>query len=443
MTINLNRRTVLRGMVGGASVSVGLPMLDCFLNTSGTAYANGAQLPVIFGTWFTAMGWNPGFWEPKTVGAKYENNVQLKPLDKFRDRINVYSGLKAFLDGRPMATHLTGAQVVMNGAIPVGQDANVRSIDQVAADAIGTKTRFRSLEVSYDGSPSGWSRRSATSSNPSEISPLAFYTRIFGPDFKDPNAAEFIPDPKVMVERSVLSAVSEQRILLSEKLGASDQARLDEYFTSLRELEQKLDLELQRPAPLEACAAPNTPEDLKPGVLMDTVLSNGKIFSRLLAHALACGQTRIFNVSLSSGASGVRKPGSTKTFHMDTHEEPVDPKLGYQPETTWFMEQCLLGFADALTALESIKEGDGNLLDRILIYYGTDHGYARLHTLENVPLITAGRAGGKIRTGYHLTAPGDTVARVGLTALQAVGVPVSSWGTLSNETSKAFNEVLA
>jgi Protein of unknown function (DUF1552) len=443
MSTRVDRRRVLRGMLSGAAISVGLPLLDCFLDENGTALADGAPLPVCFGTWFAAMGYNPGFWEPTVVGPHYAMKPLLKVLEPFQDRINVFSGMQTFLDGRPLATHTTGAQICTTGSIPVGQDADVASIDQTVADTIGTKTRFRSIEVSYEGVPSSWSRRSATSINASEVSPLALYKKIFGSSFVDPNSATFTPDPSIMLERSVLSTVSDQRAALVKTLGSADRARLDEYFTSLRQLEHELDVSLQKPMPMVACSKPVAPQDGPHGQAIDLVVSNGRLFSRLIAHALACGQTRVFNAVGTMGASSVHKVGSEATFHIDTHEEPVDAKLGYQPEVTWYMGQFLNSLSDLLTQLDSVKEGSRTLLDRCAIYCSTDHGYARLHTLTNIPLLTAGGANGKLKTGYHLTAPGDTVTRVGLTVMQAIGLPLSSWGTMSNHTSKPFSELLA
>jgi hypothetical protein len=443
MSSQISRRKVLRGMLGGAAISVGLPLLDCFLNDNGTALADGAPLPVVFGTWFAAMGWNPGFWEPQVVGSKYDMKPLLKVLEPFKQKINLFSGMQTFLDGRPLATHETGAQICTTGSIPVGPDIDVASIDQVVANTIGTRTRFRSLEVSYEGVPSSWSRRSSTSVNASEVSPLALYRRIFGPSFADPNSDKFTPDPSVMLEKSVLTGVSDQRAGLVKSLGAGDRARLDEYFTSLRELEHELDVQLQKPMPMVACTKPNAPPDGPHGQSIDLVMSNGKLFSQLIAHALACGQTRVFNAVVTMGASSVHKTGSEATFHIDTHEEPVDAKLGYQPEVTWYMQRCLDCLADMLTALDSVREGPRTLLDRTVVYGATDHGYARLHTLTNIPLFTAGAANGRLKTGYHLTAPGDTVARVGLTVMQALQLPLSSWGTMSNHTTKPFSELIA
>jgi len=89
----MNRRRILRGMMGGAAVSVGLPFLDCFLNTNGTALADGQKLPVVFGTWFWGLGLNPGRWEPAKPGKMDAMNVELQPLAAYKDKMNVFSGI--------------------------------------------------------------------------------------------------------------------------------------------------------------------------------------------------------------------------------------------------------------------------------------------------------------------------------------------------------------
>jgi len=98
--MNASRRTILRGMMGGAAVTVGVPFLDCFLNTNGTALASGAPLPVVFGTWFWGCGLNPGRWEPTKVGAGYDMNIETMALQPYKDRINVISGMKVFPTAR-------------------------------------------------------------------------------------------------------------------------------------------------------------------------------------------------------------------------------------------------------------------------------------------------------------------------------------------------------
>ena len=98
----LSRRRVLQGMLGGTAVTVGLPFLDCFLDSNGVALAaTGTALPVCFGTWYYGCGLNPGRWEPKTEGPNYEFGVELQPLTPFRHKLNVYSQMSALLDGRP------------------------------------------------------------------------------------------------------------------------------------------------------------------------------------------------------------------------------------------------------------------------------------------------------------------------------------------------------
>ena len=441
-----NRRTVLRGVVGGAAVSVGLPYLNIFLNANGTALANtGAPLPTCFGSWFWGCGLTPGMWEPRTVGANYEIPPELRPLSAFRSKMNVFSGMKVFLDGKPPTPHQTGHQGALLGHVPkAGTRPDHPSLDVLVSNKIGTKTRFRSIEVTGGGSPGqSVSRRSGSALNPSEVSPMALYTRLFGPDFKDPNAAEFIPDPRVMVRKSVLSSVSEERKALIKELGVADRERLDEYFTSLRQLEHQLTVELEKPAPMEACARPEAVEESHPGLEIDAVVKNLKLFSGLLAHALACNQTRVFNVSFADATSSVRRGGETATHHILTHEEALDEGMGYQPRAQWFNEIIMGSLADQAAALANIREGDGNLLDRTLLLASSETGFAKVHSLENIPMITIGSGGRLIKTGLHVQAKGDPVTRVGLTLQQVLNVPVSSWGTDSIETSKAFSEIFA
>lgn len=445
------RRRVLKGMMGGAAVTVGLPLLDCFLNTNGTALAaTGESIPTCFGTWFWGCSLTPGRWEPKTIGAHFEIPVELQPLAPYKKYLNVYSGMKAYLDGKPPKPHQAGRQSVFSGDVPAPNGHELPSIDSLISDSIGTRTRFRSLEVAGTGNPRDTvSRRSATVANASIGTPEELYARVFGPEFTDPNAANFKPDPSVMAERSALSAVTDERKSLMKKVGATDRARLDEYFTSLRDLENRLDLELTKPAPMAACTVPPDPHagmkvnnKYYSGVEIDNVFKRNKLFSQILAHALACDQTHVFNVSFSDPQSSLRKPGDTTTHHILTHEEAIDPKLGYQPRATWFTTQIMIGLADTVNALASIREGDGVLLDRVLMLASTDGGFAKIHSTENIPMLTVGRANGRIKTGVHYQAKGDAVTRVGLTLQQIMGVPTNSWGTQSMQTSKAISEVM-
>lgn len=440
MNAKLTRRTVLRGALNGAAVSLSLPFLDCFLNEHGTALASGAALPPVFGSWFQNLGLNPGRWKPDRVGAGFKNNVELQVLDPFRDRLNVISGAKYFLDGRPLETHVSGVQIATMGSLPLGTTFDP-SLDTFIADAIGSKTRFRSVEISLTGGRQSLSRSKGGAINTSEPSPAALYARMFGADFRDPNATQFTPDPLVMARRSVLSSLTEERRQIMSRVGASDRARLDAYFTSVRQIEQQLDIALTAPSPIETCSVPTAGVQEEPGRTVAAVEKNNKLFGALMAHAIACDQTRVFNINF--GTQGLRTPGGLRDWHSLTHEEPIDPKLGYQREVTWFINFATGTFAQFLAQLDGYREGSGTVLDRSLILWQTDHGYARTHTMDDLPILTVGRAGGRVKTGLHVVMNGDPSTRVGLTVQQAMGVSVNSWGKLSNQTSKPLTDILA
>jgi hypothetical protein len=440
MNPRLTRRSMLRGMLGGTAVSVALPFLDCFLNEQGKALASGAPLPPVFGSWFQNLSLNPGRWKPDRIGAGFQNNVELKVLDPFRERMNVISGAKYFLDGRPLETHVSGVQIATMGSLPFGATSDP-SLDTFIAEVIGPRTRFRSVDIALSGGRQSLSRGKGGVINPSEPSPAALYARLFGADFRDPNAANFTPDPHDMARRSVLSALTDERRQIMTRVGASDRARLDAYFTSVRQVEQQLDIALTAPAPIESCRKPELAPQDEPGKTVGAVEKNNKLFAQLMAHAIACDQTRVFNVNF--GTQGLRTPGGVRDWHSLTHEEPIDPQLGYQKDVTWFINFATGTFAQFLHELDGYREGDGSVLDRAVVLWQTDHGYARTHTMDDLPILTIGGGAGRLKTGMHVVATGDPTARVGLTVQQAMGVSINSWGRLSNKTSKPLTELLA
>lgn len=437
----MNRRRALKGALNGAAVTLPLPFLDCFLNSSGTALANtGAPLPLVFGSWAQNLGFTPGRWKPSKIGTDFELGPELKPLEPFKNKLNLFSGMNYFLDGRPMATHKTGLEIATMGSIPIGTESDP-SIDTLIADVVGARSRFRSLEVSLDGSQRSWSRRKGGAVNPSQPSPAALYTRIFGPEFRDPNEAEFKPDPKVMTRRSVLSVVKDERLDIMRRVGSADRERLEEYFTSLRQIEQQLDIELTQPMPLQACDLPVENAEFEPSSMVESVEKNNDLFSDILAHAIACGQTQVVNVFF--WANNIRRRGWVRDWHNLTHEEPIDPDLGYQRDVAWFVHFGMTTFANFIGRLADYREGDGSVLDRALLLWQTDHGYAMAHTMDDIPILLVGSGGGRIKTGMHLSPVGDPTSRVGLTVQQAMGVPINKWGRLSMETSRPITEILA
>ncbi len=442
-----SRRRVLRGLAAGGAISVGLPFLNCFLNENGNALAStGSRLPVRFGTWYYGLGLPPGYWEPwQTADAGYEFPPLLSMLAPHRQKLTVFSGMRVDADGKSTEPHDSGANCIFTGVMSQHTAAPGKSLDQSIAEVIGGGTRFRSIQVVCNGNPKvSLSSSDANATNPSEVSPLALYTRIFGQGFTEPGTDSFSPDPEIMVRESALSAVGEQRRDLLRQVGAEDRRRLDQYFTSLRDLENKLSIELSEPAPMPSCSRPEQPgETAEKSVVLDDVRARHDLFADLLAHALACGQTRVFNLALSHGNANIRKRGNPTHHHALSHEEPVDETLGYQPLTTWFSLEYMKLLDNMLARLDNYPEGDGSLLDNVLMYIPTDHGNARLHSLQDIPIFLAGGAGGRVKTGQFLSLRGQTITRVGLTVQQIMGVPIGSWGTGANEVSAPIGEIVA
>ena len=443
------RGFLLRGILGGGAVTLGLPLLDAFLDNNGSAFAatlGGGRLPVRFGTWFWGCGMIPDRWQPKKIGADYDLPPQLAPIAAVKQHVSVLTGFDVLLDGKGNLPHLTGNTGVRTGS-PTDDWLAIRAptIDVLIADAIGGGSFFRSLELSADGNPrTSYSFRDGRSMNSATPNAVEFYRKIFGADFNDPNKADFKPDPRIMVRRSVLSGVTEQRRALESSVGAADRARLDQYFTSVREMEGKLALQLQKPPPAEACVVPaEAPAMSGDATDVEQRKTNHRLMAQMLAMALACNQTRVFNMSFSTAASDLRQAGQTTGYHQNTHEEMVDRSLGYQPTVDFFATRNMEAWADFVSALAAIKEGDGTLLDNMLVFAHSDVSYAKNHDVLGIPVMLAGRAGGKVKTGLHVHGNGETISRVGLTLQQAMGISTDSWGLDAMSTKRPISEIMA
>jgi hypothetical protein len=151
----------------------------------------------------------------------------------------------------------------------------------------------------------------------------------------------------------------------------------------------------------------------------------------------------VVNIALTEGLSTLRKSGSAVIHHTHTHEEPLDPKLGYQPNVTWFIGNIMTAMSEMIATFDNFREGDKTLLDRMLVWVTTDTGYAKMHALDNIPTLTIGGANGRIRTGQHIQTAGDPITRIGLTVQQAMGVQVNNWGADAMATSRTITEILA
>src|ERR1043166_1999219 len=247
--MKLDRRSLLRGTCQGALAVMGMPFLDCFLNSKGLAQTNGRPLPTRFNTFFWGCGLTASLWIPKKAGTGWDMPVQLNPLEPYRKKLNVFSGLRVPLDSKPNGHHWSGLAAAITGIAPSRQgEFESKTLDQQVAEVIGKGVRFRSVAASASGDPKqSYSSLGATNLLPAEATPMGLYTRLFGPGFQDPTKGDWKPDPRIMLQKSVLSAVAEDRKRVMQNLGAGDRARMDQYFTSVRQTELQMEAELQRP----------------------------------------------------------------------------------------------------------------------------------------------------------------------------------------------------
>jgi hypothetical protein len=441
----MNRRRVLKGILQGSAVTIALPFLNCFLDDNGTALAaTGAPRRVRFVHWFFGNGITAGQqWWPDQAGALSGMTLphEIAALEPVKAKINILSHLDVTTDGRPNQPHVSGWQGFWQGTVGTGPTVPAPSVDTLISDQIGQNTRFRSLGASCTGNPANtMSYLAGGVAQPNEAHPATLYARIFGPEFTDPNAGTFRPDPRVMAKRSVLSAFKEERASIMAAVGAEDRAQLDQYFTSLREVENQVEMQLTKPEPLESCSiAANPGADRPVSDQLDVSIATHKVMGQLLAHAMLCDQTRSARMMFTHSNPGLRILGDSTTYHTYSHQETPS---GPQEKCRFFSGQTVEQMAEFIKLLDSFKEGDGTLLDQSLVVLNTDNSFAFNHSLTNLPTFTAGRAGGLVKTGMHLNMGNTPATRLGLTAMQVFKVPVGKFGTGSLETSNTISELL-
>lgn len=440
----LSRRRVLRGMLNGGAVTIALPLLNCFLNENGTALASGAPIPLRFGTWSWGLGMSEAIFVPKKTGPNFDLPLEIASLKPVQQHINLFTNYHVFKDAAPNLCHHSGWVILRSGIAPMtAENRPGETIDVAIARKIGNNTRFRSLSATATGDVrDSFSYENGNSVNAPEWSPLRFYQRLFGGNFQDPNASEFTPDPRVMVRKSSLSSVLEETRTLSKELGVDDRARLDQYFTGLRDLERRFDLQLTKPEPREACIVTDRPEDLPSGLDAYLVARRHRMMTDLMLMAVACDQTRVFNMFYASAFSATTKPGYDKPHHTATHEEAVVEAEQCQPNVSWYTQRAMEEWAYYVQALASFKEGDGTMLDNAFIYATTDQSFAKIHGIEGIPMFSAGSAGGRVKTGLHIDGATSPGCRLGYTAMRLMGLDVPSWGDKSNKTSAEISEIL-
>jgi len=419
----LDRRTVLRGLLGGAAVTVALPPLEAMLNVNGTAFADGTALPRRFVLYFWANGMIPDEFTPIGVGEgdAWQLSPELAPLADVKSKLSVVTGMQVKVPNR--IPHWSGAAGLLTGIDPIGEEGDWTwagpSIDQVFAQEIGGETRFRSLEVGMR-SGGGVSFNGPNNRNPSEDSPRAFYDRIFGTGFVAPGEDPII-DPTIGLRRSVLDAVMEQTADLEGRVGTADKQRLDQHLSGIRDLETRLQRMEEDPPNLASCSRPDEPpaDDS-----FTDLLDKGRLMADLAIMALACDQTRVLSYTFTGPVDNYVYPGIDDGHHQLTHNE-----IAPQPQVDAIVKQIMGELGGFVGKLDSVVEGDGTLLDNLAMLGTSGLSLGRTHSLDEYPLIVAGGACGFLKQGVHYRSETrENASKVMLSLQRAMGLTRASYG---------------
>jgi hypothetical protein len=426
----LSRRTLLRGI--GAAVAV--PWLESMV----PAFASGPEaLPTRLGFIYTPNGKNMDDWTPKTEGADFELPDILKPLQDLRSEFSILTGLtadKARPHGDGGGDHARALSAFLTGAQPRKTDgSDIRagiSVDQAAASAIGDQTRLSSLEIGCEAGAmagncdSGYSCvysstmswKSATQPLPKEVNPKSVFDRLFG-------GGSMADRAKARARRqSVIDTVREDYKDLNGKVGRQDQQKLDEYMTSIRDIEQRLERAAHMPEV-------KVPEGVaKPAGIPGSMEEHIRLMGDLMVLAFQTDVTRVCTFVVAN--EGSNKPyafiGVPEGHHdLSHHGNDKAKKAKIAKINTFHVTQL----AYVLGKLKGIKEGDGTLLDHCMIAYGSGNSDGNAHNHDNLPLLLAGKGGGQLKPGHHVRYAKETpINNLWVALLQRMGVKIQSLG---------------
>jgi hypothetical protein len=450
----LDRRTLLRGVLGGAAVGVALPTLEAMLNGNGTALAAGQRLPRRLGVFFWGNGIRHNFWVPAQRGPKWNLSDELEPLAPVKKYINVVTGLHV-KTGNEQGHH-AGTVGILSGCPMVSQPHpssayastfSAPSIDQVAAEAIGKTTPFRSLEVGVsrqvtenEGTTLLYlSHRGPDAPNPPEYDPVRVFDRLFG-DAGRPGTglgADSALETGRTMGRSVLDVVVEDARALERQLGVNDRRRIALHLEGIREIERRLSRQW-RLAPL--CRPGVRPEHLPVESVQEPHGPINEAMSRLTALALSCDLTRVFSFMFSGsvGETSFWEVGQDRSHHQFTHDED-----GEQPVVHAATVFVMQNFARLLETLKETPDGAGNLLDSSVILASSDTADARAHSLADYPVLIAGRGGGALKyPGIHYRSDDkENTSKALLSVLRAAGLRLATFGQKGGRVEESLTAI--
>ena len=399
----LPRRTFLRGALGGL---VALPFLDAMVPALS---AQAAKRPFRFGAIYVPNGIYPQLWHPDTTGSGFEFKQIMQPLEPFRSHLVTISGMKA-PDGNPDmgGVHMGASAAWLNGTGPVTTMAKFvveskKSIDQFIADKVAEDTPLRSLEVgtedmgtsagACDGYPcvffNAISWRDDTSPLPVAVNPRVTFERIFG---ESGSAARRLANMRR--KQSLLDSVAEEAGRMRRSLGPADNAILEEYLTNIRDVERQLDR-------MDARAAAVPEGAVAPLGIPDNIDDHLTVTYDLMRLAFQADISRVFTFMVGhegSGRSyahiGIPEPHHPVSHHGDT----ADGIAKYAKLTTYHVAKL----AEFVEKLQATADGDGTLLDRSVLYFGSGMGNGNAHDRNNPPVLLVGGANGRLKGNRHI-----------------------------------------
>ncbi len=437
---HLARRTFLRGM--GAAVA--LPFLDAMT----PAFAASSRIGSAAGPRRMAFVYVPNGiimkdWTPEAEGTAFDFPRILKPLEPVRQNVLVLSGLtqnngRALGDGpgdhaRAAATFLTGIHPKKTSGADISLGV---SVDQIAAQKVGNATRFPSLELCCEDGrlvgncDSGYSCaysnsiswRSATTPLPPEVNPRAVFERLFGDASETPEARA----KRLAYNKSILDFVVDDTQKLKGDLGRTDRRKLDEYLDAVREIERRIEQ-------AEHDSKQFTPNMEAPAGVPVEFADHVRIMFDLMTVAFQADLTRISTFMIC-------REGSTRTYREIGVSDAHHPLTHHRNNPEWIEKVTKINrfhleqFAYFVNKLKSTPDGDGTLLDRIMLVYGSGLSDGNQHTHNELPVVLAGAGNGALRPGRHVRYPKETpMNNLYVAMLDHMGVPPEKIGDSTGE----------
>ncbi len=412
----LNRRRFLKC----AGVTLALPWLQAM--NSNVVRAAGTEPPAPprrFVGMMTNMGILPEFFFPKAVGQDYDSTPYLDILKDHRKDMTVFSGVSLpGVDGGHASekSFLTGAPGASRGSF-----RNSISVDQVMAEKVGGDTRLASLAlmIGSDNLSLSWTR--SGSMIPPVVSPVKLYQQLFVEDTPEAKAAAV---QRLKDDRSLLDGLREKVRRMEREVGSADRDRLDQYFTSVRELERRLATAqgwIGRPKPKVDADKPEEITD------RNDLPKNDRAILDLVRLAMETDSTRIVTVAASLASVTARTiPGVRSNTHELTHHGNREEKVS---ELRRIEEAQFRDLNTFLTGLRGISEQGSTLLDRTAVLYGTNMGSANAHSNDNLRVLLVG---GGFKHGQHLAfdpKKNYPLSNLHVSLLQRIGVEAGSFSS--------------